>query len=408
MRAGDMESASCTEDEVTGICPSLEREDDGDEGEEVDQERYGSNNNNGRSSSNSTVEESEKKPGNCVGSVRKYVRSKMPRLRWTPDLHLCFVHAVERLGGHERATPKLVLQMMNVKGLSIAHVKSHLQMYRSKKIDDPPQVLKDHGLFADPNDHCVYNLSHLSMLQSLNQRASPRHADGSWQPVHAVARDWQANNPSYVGYDDSALEKYHWIGNFFTSMKGDNMSGGSILSALHKFDTKSGKPSFTLDRWRPVHFPYLGHFGNRNLNHNQARLMGTRSTGSPFSLLDSRSSDPANLIFNVNNDKVEEESQRPLTEHVSSLLLHSDQGLDLDLSLQVKTSRRHKHFAHGGVTDNEEKEKNASSSLCLSLSSPAFSKKRKLRDTSDGAITARDKNDPAEMLRMGSTLDLTL
>jgi SHAQKYF class myb-like DNA-binding protein len=25
----------------------------------------------------------------------------MPRLRWTPDLHLCFVHAVERLGGQD-------------------------------------------------------------------------------------------------------------------------------------------------------------------------------------------------------------------------------------------------------------------------------------------------------------------
>lgn len=51
----------------------------------------------GGSSSNSTVEESsEKKP-----SVRPYVRSKMPRLRWTPDLHLRFVHAVERLGGQE-------------------------------------------------------------------------------------------------------------------------------------------------------------------------------------------------------------------------------------------------------------------------------------------------------------------
>ncbi|TVU07789.1 hypothetical protein EJB05_41173 [Eragrostis curvula] len=73
--------------------------------------------------------------GDRVPTVRQYNRSKLPRLRWTPDLHMAFVHAVERLGGQERATPKLVLQMMNVRGLSIAHVKSHLQMYRSKKLD---------------------------------------------------------------------------------------------------------------------------------------------------------------------------------------------------------------------------------------------------------------------------------
>jgi SHAQKYF class myb-like DNA-binding protein len=35
-------------------------------------------------------------------TVRPYVRSKMPRLRWAPDLHHCFVHAVERLGGEDR------------------------------------------------------------------------------------------------------------------------------------------------------------------------------------------------------------------------------------------------------------------------------------------------------------------
>ncbi|KAI8002029.1 putative Myb family transcription factor [Camellia lanceoleosa] len=36
-----------------------------------------------------------------TGGVRPYVRSKVPRLRWTPDLHQCFVHTVERLGGEE-------------------------------------------------------------------------------------------------------------------------------------------------------------------------------------------------------------------------------------------------------------------------------------------------------------------
>jgi hypothetical protein len=25
----------------------------------------------------------------------------MPRLQWTPDLHLGFIHAIEKLGGHD-------------------------------------------------------------------------------------------------------------------------------------------------------------------------------------------------------------------------------------------------------------------------------------------------------------------
>ncbi|XP_024961953.1 putative Myb family transcription factor At1g14600 isoform X3 [Cynara cardunculus var. scolymus] len=109
--------------------------------------------------------------GSCGrnGAVRQYIRSKVPRLRWTPDLHHSFVHAIDRLGGPEKATPKLVLQMMDVRGLTISHVKSHLQMYRSMKSDGNKQEDEDLNSIGshrrqsleDHHDGCLDHEHHL-------------------------------------------------------------------------------------------------------------------------------------------------------------------------------------------------------------------------------------------------------
>ncbi|XP_027353137.1 myb family transcription factor PHL5-like [Abrus precatorius] len=82
------------------------------------------------------------------------VVSSKTRIRWTKDLHEKFVECVNRLGGADQATPKAILKMMETDGLTIFHVKSHLQKYRiAKFIPEAGQGKPDKRIHAKDVHH---------------------------------------------------------------------------------------------------------------------------------------------------------------------------------------------------------------------------------------------------------------
>ncbi|KAJ6725267.1 MYB FAMILY TRANSCRIPTION FACTOR PHL11 [Salix viminalis] len=95
-----------------------------------------------------------------------------PRLRWTLELHEQFVDAVTLLGGPDKATPKAIMRIMGVKGLTLYHLKSHLQKFRLGK---QPQNYLNEQAIRDATDH----------LKNLQDAATARiFSDGLDKNMH--------------------------------------------------------------------------------------------------------------------------------------------------------------------------------------------------------------------------------
>ncbi|WCJ28008.1 Homeodomain-like superfamily protein [Euphorbia peplus] len=351
--------------EKTGCSKTRRNEEDiGSESGEIDEE-------DDDKSSNSTVEEESDKKG----SVRPYVRSKMPRLRWTPELHLCFIKAVERLGGQDRATPKLVLQLMNVNGLSIAHVKSHLQMFRSKKIDDPSQVLMgDHRQLVESGDRNIYNLSQLPMLQGYTQRhtSTYRYGDASW----------------------NARESFVY-----------NSHMGRCL----------------LDERRQVSYPTTNHSNSNWNNNTNSKLFQTPPSSfgaAPHSSWKSEhlKSQPEHHIFRQSNPRAADTNttcrfvnvggnNNNVQELRSMKRKAGDCNLDLDLSLKLTSGQEGTRTRQPGSLEESE----IDSELSLSLYSPLSSSSAKLSRFKVTKENQRSSNHHhKENGKRTSTLDLTI
>ncbi|KAI5066387.1 hypothetical protein GOP47_0019011 [Adiantum capillus-veneris] len=99
-----------------------------------------------------------------------------PRLRWTPELHDRFVDAVSQLGGADKATPKSLMKVMNVKGLTLYHLKSHLQKYRLGK-----QPQRDGSNAIECQDH--EQMAADQTVASRNQKESLEIADACRQQM---------------------------------------------------------------------------------------------------------------------------------------------------------------------------------------------------------------------------------
>ncbi|XP_054815881.1 myb family transcription factor IPN2-like isoform X2 [Prosopis cineraria] len=176
-----------------------------------------------------------------------------PRLRWTVELHERFVDAVAQLGGPDKATPKTIMRVMGVKGLTLYHLKSHLQKFRLGK--------QPHKEF---NDHSIKDSMRASALELQRNTASPSAMIGRnmnemqmevQRRLHEqleVQKHLQLRIEAQGKYMQSILEKA------YQTLAGENMAATNNLKGNINIGATQAIPEIGVmkDFSSPLSFPF--------------------------------------------------------------------------------------------------------------------------------------------------------
>ncbi|KDP44658.1 hypothetical protein JCGZ_19694 [Jatropha curcas] len=145
-----------------------------------------------------------------------------PRLRWTVELHERFVDAVTQLGGPDKATPKTIMRVMGVKGLTLYHLKSHLQKFRLGK--QPHKEFNDHSIKDAPALDLQRSAASSSAMMGRSMNEMQMEVQRRLHEQLEVQRHLQLRIEAHGKYMQNMLEKA------YQTLAGENMASGSFKS----------------------------------------------------------------------------------------------------------------------------------------------------------------------------------
>ncbi|WJX93240.1 Myb transcription factor ipn2, variant 2 [Trifolium repens] len=142
-----------------------------------------------------------------------------PRLRWTVELHERFVDAVAQLGGPDKATPKTIMRVMGVKGLTLYHLKSHLQKFRLGK--QPHKEFNEQSIKDVSAFELQRNTGNTSSMTGRNMNEMQMEVHRRLHEQLEVQKHLQLRIEAQGKYMQNILEKaYH-------TLAGENMAAAA-------------------------------------------------------------------------------------------------------------------------------------------------------------------------------------